>query len=238
MVLSPAEHRCSCFQLVTAQDPVLLDVNRKQKDVLTPAELSLNPRGKRHTWSIPVSHFSLDPSFLQVLRGHRQAPGHQRPGHERLPRRAVAPARRGVQHAECTQRDLLLRQQVQRGGGCGQLCPPGRGGVPWSDGIPRAMVCPGVMVAPGPWCPLGHGVPWSDGVPWGDRAPLHVRGRADAALSCVGIPLLPPELFPILPIPGCSPAVAGAAPAPLFSSRSEGFGFGLTCSILPRRSES
>lgn len=61
---------------------------------------------------------SLGLSSLQVLRRHCQAPCHQRPGHERLPRRAVAPALRRVQHAECAQRDLLLRQQVQRGGGC------------------------------------------------------------------------------------------------------------------------
>lgn len=47
MVLSPAKHRCSCFQLITAQTPVLLDVNAKQKDVLIPTELSLNPRGIR-----------------------------------------------------------------------------------------------------------------------------------------------------------------------------------------------
>ncbi|KAK1141585.1 plexin-A2 [Acipenser oxyrinchus oxyrinchus] len=37
------------------------------------------------------------------------------PGHERLPGGAGAPALHRLQHAECTQRDLLLRQQIQRG---------------------------------------------------------------------------------------------------------------------------
>lgn len=54
--LGTAEHRCSYFQLVTDQDPILLDVSIKQNDVLFPAELSLNPKEKRGILSLHVSH--------------------------------------------------------------------------------------------------------------------------------------------------------------------------------------
>lgn len=107
----------------------------------------------------------------------------------------------------------------------GQWCPLCHGAVPWA------------MVLPGPWCPLGNGVPWTLVFPgqwwcppghvvaWGDKAPGQVCGRADAVLGCVGIPLLPPRA-PCPPSPGCSPPVAGTAPASLFTSCTEGFGFG------------
>jgi len=43
------------FQLVTDQDPILLDVGVKQNDVLFPPELSLNPKKTRGVRSLRVS---------------------------------------------------------------------------------------------------------------------------------------------------------------------------------------
>lgn len=53
---------------------------------------------------------------LQVLCRYCKTPSHQWPRHECLPRRTVTSALCWFQHAECTQWNILLCQQIQWGG--------------------------------------------------------------------------------------------------------------------------
>lgn len=84
-------------------------------------------KGTVHAWILRrvcllLEHIPRQPHWLaclQVLLWHLEDAGHQRPGHERLPGRAVPSARQPVQQHVSPSWDLLLHHQVQ-----------GRGGIP------------------------------------------------------------------------------------------------------------